>query len=120
MYFENIIKELKDLDVMFFMAYDCPHCIKVKSVMEKENTLRYVKQIDINTENGNKLALDYGVLDKGIPNFISKTLKSGLLGYKESTKQIIDELKSAHQNGSVKDQDQDPSQYQIVLFIVKK
>ena len=91
--------EVKDLDIMFFMSPTCPWCTKAKKVFTDEGTLGSMKVVDVTTEDGKKLAQQYGSAGKGIPNFISKKLKSGTVGFKPSTKELVESLKKAKQSG---------------------
>ena len=98
--FRNVFKSrsasgLKDLEVMFFMSPKCPWCQKMKAGMEKDGTLRDVETVDVTTPEGQELAKKFGSLDKGVPSFVSKKLRTGTVGFKESTKDLIDALRKA-------------------------
>lgn len=87
--------ELRDMDVLFFMSPSCGWCQKMKGVMEKENTIGDVKLVDVTKPEGLELAKQYGSIDKGVPSFVSKKLKTGTVGFKETTAELIQSLKKA-------------------------
>ena len=87
--------ELKDMDVLFFMSPACGWCQKMKAVMEREKTIGDVKLVDVTKPEGLELAKQYGSIDKGVPSFVSKKLKTGTVGFKETTAELIGSLKKA-------------------------
>ena len=100
--FRNVFKnvgagngELRGMEVMFFMSPKCPWCQKMKAVLEKEGTLRDLETVDITTPQGQETAKKYGSLDKGVPSFVSKKLRTGTVGFKESTKELVAALNKA-------------------------
>jgi glutaredoxin len=100
--FRNVFKsngggssELKGMEVIFFMSPKCPWCQKMKAVMEKEGSLRDVEMVDVTTAQGQELAKKYGSLDKGVPSFVSKKLRTGTVGFKESTNELVKSLVKA-------------------------
>ena len=87
--------ELKGMDVLFFMSPSCPWCTKMKKVMEDEGTINDVTVIDVTKPEGQEEAKKYGAIGKGIPSFISRKLKTGTVGFKPKTKDIVDALNKA-------------------------
>ena len=83
------------MEVMFFMSPKCPWCQKMKAVLEKEGALRDLETIDITTPEGQETAKKYGSLDKGVPSFVSKKLRTGTVGFKESVRELVAALVKA-------------------------
>jgi glutaredoxin len=91
--------EIEKLNIIFFMSPTCPWCKKMKDVLQKEGTLKAFKQIDITTPEGRDIATKFGAVDKGVPNFVSTTLGTGTVGFKESTGALLNSLMSARNQG---------------------
>jgi thioredoxin-related protein len=89
---------IKDLDIMFFMSPTCPWCTKMQKVMKDEGTLTDVTIVDVTKPEGQEIAKKYGSAGKGIPNFISKKLKTGTVGFKQTTKELVESLKKAKEH----------------------
>lgn len=87
--------ELREMDVIFFMSPACGWCQKMKAMMEREKSIGDVKLVDVTKPEGLELAKQYGSLDKGVPSFVSKKLKTGTVGFKETTVELINSLKKA-------------------------
>ncbi len=87
--------ELRDMDVLFFMSPTCGWCQKMKAMMESERTIGDVKLVDVTKPEGLDLAKQYGSIDKGVPSFVSKKLRTGTVGFKETTEMLIQSLKKA-------------------------
>lgn len=85
--------KLKELDVIFFMSPSCHHCKEMKAILESEGTIGDFTTVDVNTEEGAKMAKMYGAT-KGVPTFVSKTNKNGTVGKRNSTADILKELQS--------------------------
>jgi glutaredoxin len=93
--------ELRDMDVLFFMSPACGWCQKMKAMMEREKSIRDVKLVDVTKPEGLELAKQYGSVDKGVPSFVSKKLKTGTVGFKETTAELINSLKKAKDSPEV-------------------
>lgn len=89
------LSDIKDMDIVFFMSPKCPWCQKMVQVLKDEDTMKYMEVVDITTEDGQEMAKKYGALDKPVPSFISRKLKTGTIGYKETTKEILNDLQDA-------------------------
>lgn len=90
--------DIRSLDVLFFMSPSCPWCQKMKAVFEKEKKLGDVTVVDVTKPEGVELAKQYGSIDKGVPSFVSKKLKTGTVGFKESVSELVQALKQTAQN----------------------
>lgn len=93
--------ELKGMDVLFFMSPACGWCQKMKAMMERERSIGDVKLVDVTKPEGLELAKQYGSIDKGVPSFVSKKLKTGTVGFKETTAELINSLKKAKDSPEV-------------------
>jgi glutaredoxin len=106
-------KSLKDLDVIVFTSPTCPWCKKQKDVLSKEGALSSVEIVDVSTEDGRKKAEQYGAT-KGLPTFVSKALKTGDIGFKETVAEIVAGLtKVAKETRSAQAQVQDKGRGQV-------
>lgn len=100
--FRNKLKEmfgskktgLKELDVLFFMSPTCSWCKKMKKVLNDEGTITEVTLVDVTKPEGQELAKKFGAVNRGIPNFISRKLNTGTVGYKKTTQEVVDALTS--------------------------
>jgi hypothetical protein len=100
---------LKELDVVFFKSPTCSWCAKMTEVMEKEGTLKDVTVVDVTNPEGAALAKKFGADQRGIPNFISRKLNTGTVGYKKTTKEIVDALNSVKKAGSTSEMEKEAS-----------
>ena len=85
-------QNLRDLDILFFMSPTCGWCKKMKAVLEKENVLGDLTMVDMSQPQGKELAKSFGADKKGVPNFVSRKLKTGSVGFKESVKILLESL----------------------------
>jgi glutaredoxin len=84
--------DIADLDVVLFMSPTCDWSKKTMAVFEKEGTLKNVTVVDVTTENGAKVATMYGAT-KGLPSFLSRKYNVGTVGFRDSTAEVVSELK---------------------------
>lgn len=84
-------KKIKDMDILYFMSPTCPWCQKMTEVLKKEGTLDDMTIVDATTSEGAKMATMYGA-KQGLPTFISKTNRTGIVGFKPSTNDIVRDL----------------------------
>jgi glutaredoxin len=124
---------LKDLEIIMFMSPTCPWCKKMLGVLEKEGQIRNITIVDMTKPEGASMAKQFGADKQPVPSFISRKLKTGTVGYRESVSKLLESLKTPEgpkgpnksegpsrpeeseggSNGSVKDIAQ---QLQIILF----
>lgn len=86
----NIINKLKTLDIMFFKMASCPYCIKMESFLISNNLINFVHVIDIQTNDGKKLAQQNQLT--GFPSFVSKKTGKKVSGYTENIDQLLRNL----------------------------
>ena len=91
---------LKELDVLFFMSPTCPWCKKMMDVLQNEGTVSEVTIVDVSKPEGREVAKKFGALNRGVPNFVSRKLNAGTIGFKDSTKEIVDALSKVKNPGS--------------------
>lgn len=85
--------QLKDLDVIMFIRSDCDFCKKTLSMLESEGSINDIQIIDINKPEGLEMAKNYGADRTGqVPAFVSRKLKTGVVGAKTSVKELLDSL----------------------------
>lgn len=94
----DVSKQVKELDIVFFMKPECPHCKTMISIFTKEGTLNSFKIVDVSKDE--TLANQFGV--DGFPTFVSITLKTGVKGARSSTKEIVNELINTAKGTEVK------------------
>jgi thiol-disulfide isomerase/thioredoxin len=78
---------LDGLDVVFFMNPECPWCQKQMDVLKKEGTVNSLTIKSIENPENKKEAMAYGV--KGFPYFVSKKNKTILMGFQDTTDDIV-------------------------------
>ena len=61
-------------------------------VLIKENEMQNLTIMDINTLEGQALAVELGVYGSGVPVFISRKDKTSTVGYSDSTALVIQSL----------------------------
>jgi glutaredoxin len=88
---------LKDLDIIMFMSPTCPWCKKMMGVLDSEGQLNNITVVDINKPEGAAMAQQYGADKQPVPSFISRKLKSGTVGYRDSVSKLMDALKQQPQ-----------------------
>ena len=99
-YFGNILgsgggkhaSRMKELEVLYFFSPNCPWCKKMTAVLEKEGVKGALTMVDVTTEEGKKMANEYGAAKKGIPAFISKKNKTGTVGFRENLDEMLTAL----------------------------
>lgn len=94
---EDLKKKIRELEIVFFMSPTCPWCKKMVDVLKREGTYDAFKIVDVTTKDGGELAKKVGVLEKGVPNFVCFKLSTGVVGFKETTKEILDSLTNVQQ-----------------------
>ncbi len=78
---------LKDLEVSFFVNPSCSWCEKQLDVLKKEGTINQLTVKSIDNPDYQKEAMALGV--KGFPFFISKKNKTALMGFQDTTADIV-------------------------------
>lgn len=113
--------DLKELDIMYFRSPTCPWCKKMDQVLG--SSMGDLTVIDVTTPEGQKVAKETGAADKGIPAFISKKLKTGTIGFKQSTDELVKALSKTPPKKESKPQ-MDPNdamqmvqELQVVVFV---
>ena len=115
-------EKMKNLDILYFFSPTCPWSKKATELFQKEGVKGSLQMVDVTTEEGKKMAVEYGAASKGIPAFISRKNKTGTVGYRESLQEILDALErkveeeSPEEDLSVEQIRQKISDLGIVLF----
>ena len=86
----SLINKLKDLDIMFLKMATCPYCIKMESLLLSKNLLNYMYIIDVQTNDGKKIAQEHGC--RGFPSFVSKKTGKKTSGFTEDIDQLLRDL----------------------------
>lgn len=84
--------QLRDYDIIYFYSPTCPWCKKMTKVLQDASALDSVTMVDISKPEGQKLAKETGAADKGVPAFISKTYKTGTVGFRDSVDDLLKSL----------------------------
>jgi glutaredoxin len=84
------INKLKGLEVMFVKMSTCPYCIKMESLLLSKNLLHYMYVIDIQTNDGKKIAQENQL--SGFPSFVSKKTGKKTSGYTEDIDNLLRNL----------------------------
>lgn len=84
---------VKELDIVMFMSPTCPWCKKMLGVLEKEGQIRNITIVDRSKPEGEAMAKQFGADKQPVPSFISRALKTGAVGYRESVQDLIKALK---------------------------
>ena len=84
---------VKELDIVMFMSPTCPWCKKMIGVLESSGQLRNITVVDRSKPEGEAMAKQFGADKQPVPSFISRTLKTGAVGYRESVQDLIKALK---------------------------
>lgn len=84
--------ELKDLDVVMFINPGCPWCMKMVSVIEGSNEKGNIEIVDLSKAEGVSAAKQYGIEGNAVPYFISRKNKTSTKGFKETIKELVDDL----------------------------
>ena len=84
---------IKDLDIVMFMSPTCPWCKKMIGVLEKEGQIRNLTIVDMTKPEGAAIAKQFGADKQPVPSFISRRLKTGTVGYRETVAKLVDSLK---------------------------
>ena len=103
---------LKELDVLFFKSPTCQWCAKMTEVMEKDGSIKDVTVVDVTKPEGAALAKKFGADQRGIPNFISRKLNTGTVGYKKTTQEVVDALNSVKKTGSTAEKEASPHSHE--------
>jgi glutaredoxin len=82
---------LKDLDILLFMSPNCQWSQQTMKLLKDNNKLDDVTIINVDTEDGKKMATMYGAT-RGSPTFVSKKYNTGTVGYKDTIKDIVQDL----------------------------
>lgn len=93
-------EQLKELDVLFFMSPTCPWCQKMMKVLDDEGKTSEITVIDVSKPDGQEVAKKFGAASRGVPNFVSRKLNTGTVGYKDSTAKVIEALLAVKKPGS--------------------
>ncbi len=112
-------ESLRNLDVIMFMNPTCPWCKKMIGVLESEGQMNNIMIVDLSKPEGVAMAQQFGADKQGAPSFISRKLKTGTVGYRDSVAKLIDALKppvGGESNGSEDDKSAQIRSLQIVLF----
>jgi len=83
---------LKSLDVVMFMSPTCPWCKKMIDVLSKEGQLNNIMVVDTSKPEGINMAKQFGADKQPVPSFISRKLKTGTVGARESVSKLIEAL----------------------------
>ena len=84
------VKELKELNTLFFFDPNCEKCKQMIDLFVREKTLDGFEMIDVTSEKGKEIIETAGI--DTWPTFVSLTKSTGTKGLKASTKDIIDSL----------------------------
>lgn len=84
------VKELKELNTLFFFDPNCEKCQKMIDIFVKEKTIDGFEMIDVTSEKGKEIIKTAGI--DTWPTFVSLTKSTGTKGMKASTQDIIDSL----------------------------
>ena len=84
---------LKELDIVMFMSPTCPWCKKMVSVLDKESQLNQITVVDMTKPEGIAMAKQFGADKQPVPSFISRKLKTGAVGFRESVNDLVKALK---------------------------
>jgi len=84
---------LKSLDVIMFMSPTCPWCKKMMAVLDAEGQLNNVTLVDTSKPEGAAMAQQFGADKRPVPSFISRQLKTGTIGYRDSVAKLVEALK---------------------------
>jgi glutaredoxin len=120
-------KSLKEFELLMFISPTCPWCKKMIGVLDSEGQLNNVTVVDISKEEGANLAKQFGADKQPVPSFISRKLKTGTVGYRDSVAKLIEALKPPANKSIQQEQgnsDEAPSMHepinienlQIILF----
>lgn len=91
--------KLKELEVLFFIDPSSQHCKEMFDLFKSNDLLDVIGVVDITKEDGREFAEKFGVLEKGVPNYISMKLKTGTTGVK-TLDSLIDSLEHARERAS--------------------
>jgi glutaredoxin len=86
----HIINKIKSLDIIYLKISTCPYCIKMDSVLLSKNLLNYMHVIDVQTNDGKKIAQENKLT--GFPSFISKRTGKKISGYTNDINKLINDL----------------------------
>lgn len=88
---------LKDLDILMFMNPTCPWCMKMMNVIKSEGQLNSITVVDITKPEGIAMSQQFGADKQPVPSFISRKLRTGTVGYRDSVAKLVDALKQLPQ-----------------------
>ena len=91
---QQIKDDVRDLDIVFLMISHDDHCKKMLKIFEGEGTIGLYKIIKIDEVSLMPIDIFYQLLQFVYPTFISMKLKTGIQGGRNSSKEIISELKN--------------------------
>jgi glutaredoxin len=84
-------EKLKDLDIIMFMNPNCGYCRRMLDVLEAEKEIGNLKIVDVSTEEGEKIAKNFGVGGQ-VPSFVSLKYQTGHIGSTASSKELVKNL----------------------------
>lgn len=85
-------QKLRDLDVLMFMSPTCPHCVKTIDILRKEGEINNLTIIDVNQDEGRKIAEQYGADKRPVPSFVSRKTHRSAIGSIENVLQLVKAL----------------------------
>jgi glutaredoxin len=85
--------QLKDLDIVMFMSPTCPWCKKMIAVLDNSGQINNITIVDINKPEGIAMSKQFGADKQPVPSFISRKLKTGTVGFRDSVAKLVDALK---------------------------
>ena len=110
--------DLKELDVVMFMSPECPWCQKTVAMLEKEGKKGELEIVDITQKEGAEYARQFGADKQPIPSFISKKMKTGAVGYRDSVADLVKALSNVEKPVEVDSGDviTQVQKLQVILF----
>jgi glutaredoxin len=74
------------------MSPTCPWCKKMVDVLQKEGQINNITVVDISKPEGVAMAKQFGADKQPVPSFISRKLKTGTVGFRDSVSKLVDAL----------------------------
>jgi glutaredoxin len=98
--FSSPKSKIKELDIVMFMNPNCGWCKKTLELFNREGVTDSIQFVDITTEDGMKIAKQVGADSRPVPSFISKKMRTGVVGYRDNINDFIAEFQPPKEQSS--------------------